>query len=104
MRTAQKGREVRIRGVNKQSHPQTDPALRRLPNPAEAPTLTVDQAAKILHVSRASAYKAVHSGEIPSIRVGHRVLVPTALLLAMLGLDGGRCPLPEDGANQGATS
>ncbi len=74
-----------------------------IPDPAQVPTLTVDAVAKFLHVSRASAYQAVHSGEIPSLRVGRRILVPTAALLALLGLDGGRCALPEDGANQGAT-
>lgn len=65
-----------------------------IPDPAQVPTLTVDAVAKLLHVSRASAYQAVHSGEIPSIRVGRRILVPTAALLALLGLDGGRLPAP----------
>lgn len=61
-----------------------------IPNPVHSPTLTVDAVAKLLHVSRASAYQAIHSGEIPSIRVGRRILVPTAQLLALLGMDGGR--------------
>lgn len=37
---------------------------------------TVDQVSEILGISRASAYKAVHRGEIPSIRIGKRILVP----------------------------
>ncbi len=32
---------------------------------------------------------AAHRGEIPVIRVGRRMLVPTARLLAMLGLEQG---------------
>ena len=72
--------------------PLRGPVRPPLPNPQETPTLTVDQVAKILHVSRASAYKAVHSGAIPSIRLGRRVLVPTAPLLSLLGLSGGHIP------------
>ena len=59
--------------------------------------MTVDEVAKLLHVSRANAYRAIKTGEIPSIRVGRRILVPTAALLALLGFDGGRCSLPEPG-------
>ena len=43
-------------------------------------TTTVDEAAQVLGVSRATAYAAVHAGEIPAIRVGRRLLVPTAWL------------------------
>ncbi len=42
---------------------------------SESPTLTVDEAAILLGVSRGSAYEAVHQGEIPSIRIGNRILV-----------------------------
>ena len=51
------------------------------------PTLTVDQAAEILGVSRNHAYTAVKAGDIPSLRLGRRILVPTRPLLAMLGID-----------------
>lgn len=57
-----------------------------VPNPHETPTLSVEEAAKLLHVSRVSAYNAVSAGEIPSIRVGRRILIPTAALLQMLGV------------------
>lgn len=50
-------------------------------------TLTVEAAGKIMGISRASAYQAVRDGTIPSIRLGRRVVVPTARLLKMLGLD-----------------
>lgn len=57
-----------------------------LPDPRTTPTMHVEQAAELLDVSRASAYKAVNAGEIPSIRIGKRILVPTAALLELLGL------------------
>ena len=48
------------------------------------PTITVEQAADILGVSRSSAYRAVKNDEIPTFKIGRRLLVPTARLLAML--------------------
>ncbi len=48
------------------------------------PTLSVEKAADILGVSRSSAYRAANSGEIPTFRVGRRLLVPTAKLLVLL--------------------
>jgi excisionase family DNA binding protein len=48
-------------------------------------TLTVEEAAATLGISRAFAYEAVRRGEIPSIRIGRRVLVPQAALARMLG-------------------
>jgi excisionase family DNA binding protein len=43
----------------------------------EGPTvLTVDEVAEILRIGRISAYQAVERGEIPSVRVGRRILVP----------------------------
>jgi excisionase family DNA binding protein len=47
--------------------------------------LTVPEAAAVLRISRGQAYRAVKTGEIPSISVGKRVMVPTARLLALLG-------------------
>lgn len=43
-------------------------------------TLTVEEAAGLLGISRAFAYEAVRRGEIPSIRIGRRVLVPRVAL------------------------
>jgi excisionase family DNA binding protein len=48
-------------------------------------TVTVDEAAKALGVSRYAAYRAVWQGQIPSIRIGRRLLVPVAKLNEMLG-------------------
>jgi excisionase family DNA binding protein len=51
---------------------------------AEPATLTVEQAAALLGVSRGTAYNAVKAGEIPTVRIGRRVLVPRQRLDAML--------------------
>ena len=50
-------------------------------------TLTVEQTALVLGISRSSAYRGIHTGQIPSFRIGGRILVPTAKVLDMLGLD-----------------
>ena len=47
-------------------------------------TLTVEEAAATLGISRAFAYEAVRRGEIPSIKIGRRVLVPRAALQKLL--------------------
>lgn len=47
-------------------------------------TLTVEEAATLLGISRAFAYEAVARGEIPSIRIGRRILVPKAALQRLL--------------------
>jgi excisionase family DNA binding protein len=47
-------------------------------------TVTVSEAAKILGVSRMTAYTAVREGTIPSLKIGRRVLVPRAALERLL--------------------
>jgi excisionase family DNA binding protein len=51
---------------------------------ADKLVLTVSEVAKILRLSRNSAYQGVLRGEIPSIRVGKRILVPRRALEALL--------------------
>jgi excisionase family DNA binding protein len=48
-------------------------------------TLTVEEAAKLLGIGRGTAYEAARRGEIPTIRLGRRLVVPRAKLLAQLG-------------------
>lgn len=59
-----------------------------LPDPSTRPTLTVDEAATFLGVSRCTAYLAANAGQLPTLRIGRRLLVPTAALMHMLHLDG----------------
>ncbi len=49
-------------------------------------TITVEEAGRILGISRSAAYRAANAGQIPTIRVGRRLLVPTAKFCEMLGL------------------
>lgn len=59
------------------------------------PTLSVDEAGEMLGISRRSAYRAAARGEIPTLRLGRRLLVPTPRLLALLGAaDGHAAELP----------
>ncbi len=51
---------------------------------AKRDTLTVDEAAARLGIGRSAAYAAVKRGEIPALRIGHRLLIPRAALDRML--------------------
>jgi excisionase family DNA binding protein len=48
-------------------------------------TMSVEDAAKVLGVSRGLAYEAARKGELPTIRLGRRLLVPRARLLELVG-------------------
>ncbi len=43
-------------------------------------TLTVEEAAALLGISRAHAYELVRRGELPRLRLGRRVVVPRKAL------------------------
>ena len=47
-------------------------------------TFTVDEVARLLGVSRSGAYDSITRGEIPSLNIGRRVLVPRDAFLEML--------------------
>ena len=47
-------------------------------------TLTVEQAARALGISRTLAYEAVARDEIPHLKVGRRLLIPRAALDRLL--------------------
>jgi excisionase family DNA binding protein len=48
-------------------------------------TLSVEEAADQLGISRALAYEAVRRGQIPHVRIGRRILVPKVALQRLLG-------------------
>jgi excisionase family DNA binding protein len=52
----------------------------------ERRTVTVKEAATILGVGLNKAYEAARSGEIPTIRMGKRLLVPLAALERLLAV------------------
>ena len=47
-------------------------------------TTTITEVAKLLGVGRNQAYEAARRGEIPTIRIGKRLLVPLAALDRLL--------------------
>lgn len=47
-------------------------------------TLTVEQAATLLGISRGLAYEMVRAGKIPAIRLGRRVVIPQRALERLL--------------------
>lgn len=51
---------------------------------AGSPVLSVEEAAKELGIGRNTAYRLVQTGELPSVRMGRRILVPKAALRRIL--------------------
>lgn len=62
----------------KESHP--------IPLASERPFLDVRETAKVMGKSEDATYRAIARGDIPSIRVGRTLRVPTAALRRMAGL------------------
>lgn len=54
--------------------------------PVQPLTLTVDQAATVLGIARSTAYELVRAGDIESIRLRRRIVVPVAHLAERLGV------------------
>lgn len=50
--------------------------------------LTVEEAAKVMRISRTGAYNAVAEGVVPAIRIGRTIRIPRDRLVATLGLAG----------------
>ena len=55
----------------------TEPMSERL-------TFTVDEVAALLGISRSGAYDSIARGEIPSLNIGRRVLVPREPFLELV--------------------
>ncbi|MBI9000048.1 helix-turn-helix domain-containing protein [Corynebacterium sp. CCM 9185] len=58
-------------------------------SPVSRPTITVEEAAAVLGISKSSAYAAIKRNEFPTpvIKIGGRYVVPTAPLRQLLGVD-----------------
>lgn len=53
----------------------------------QKPTLTIEEAARILRLSKNGCYAAIARGQIPSVRIGRCIRVPTIQLRRTLGID-----------------
>ncbi|MEV4708870.1 helix-turn-helix domain-containing protein [Actinoplanes sp. NPDC049316] len=62
-------------------------ATRAIPDASTNPTISVKQAAAILGISVRHAYVAIQRGEIPSIRISTKIVIPTARFLAQYQLE-----------------
>jgi excisionase family DNA binding protein len=62
---------------------QHDTSL-RIDQLAGRATITIEQAAMLLGLGRTAAYDAARRGELPTRRLGRRLLVPVPALLAWL--------------------
>jgi excisionase family DNA binding protein len=60
-------------------------ATRTLAETPEPATMSIPAAARLLGISRSAGYRGANSGQIPTIRIGRRLLVPTARLHQLLG-------------------
>jgi len=50
----------------------------------ESLVVTVVEAARMLRLSRGLTYEAVRQGQIPSVKVGRRILIPRVALQRLL--------------------
>jgi excisionase family DNA binding protein len=50
----------------------------------ERETLTVEEAGRVVGISRSAAYQAVARGELPALRIGRRLVVPRVALDRLL--------------------
>ena len=58
-----------------------------LPDPIKMPLMKADDLVGLIPgMGRSAIYEAVRRGDLPSIRVGTRIFIPTARLLARLDL------------------
>lgn len=51
-------------------------------------TYTVDEAAELLGISRAHAYRCIKAGTLPAIKFGRRIVVPARAVNSMLAQAG----------------
>ncbi len=65
----------------------SDSSSRAAPIEQERLTLTVEEAAELLSISRAFAYLLVARNELPSLRLGRRVVIPRRALDRLLDVE-----------------
>jgi excisionase family DNA binding protein len=81
-----KEKSLRERSQHKEYHASAEQRSKviEVEQPEGHLTMSVEEAANTLGLSRALAYEAVRTGEIPSVRIGRRILVPRAALTKIL--------------------
>jgi excisionase family DNA binding protein len=56
---------------------------------AERLTLTIEETAELLGVGRSTCYDAARRGEIPTLKLGRRLLVPRLAVVRLVGAGNG---------------
>ena len=64
-----------------------DRAVTTIGDVADRATISVTECAQLLGLGRSATYEAVRAHQIPSVKIGRRVLVPVPALLRWLGGD-----------------
>ena len=62
---------------------------REIQTEAEKETLTVEETAQVLGIGRSLAYRMVQGGELPTLRLGRRILIPREALTQLLSAQTG---------------
>jgi excisionase family DNA binding protein len=81
--------------------PRPEVTGRKAPN-AERVVYTVAEAGRLLGLSRNASYEAAKRGDIPTLRIGRRLLVPKAPFHRMLELAGAGTGVPAELRTEGA--
>ena len=58
-----------------------------IPTSEDRAVLTVPEAGALVGLGRAASYDAARRGDLPTIKIGRRMWVPTAKFRSMLGLE-----------------
>lgn len=70
-----------------------------VPNPLERPWLPVPEAGHLLAgLGRSASYEAAARGDLPTLSIGRKRVVPTMAILRLLGLE---VPLPQGQDDEG---
>lgn len=64
---------------------ETTPADSRRDSSAVRPFLTVEETAAVLRIGRNTCYELIRQGQIPHIRLGRTIRIPTHALMSWLG-------------------
>lgn len=60
-----------------------------IPDPRQEPILSIRRAAEVMGEGQKAVRKAAAAGQIPSLRIGRYVRIPTAPLLQLMGVSSG---------------
>jgi excisionase family DNA binding protein len=79
-----KHQQLKEKQANAKSTSSKANLIRKFPKRRLA--LTVPETAVLLGVDRASVYDGVISGQIPSVRIGQKIVIPKAALVKLLSI------------------